>query len=271
MADASSTRQKRSDRADPGRSGCLNSTLRFIGQHVRGFSGAVVSAFAISFIIALLATVAFILFSQIVLGGWTQAGDDAVLQWFARHRSPLLDSFMREVTALGSIGILAIVASIASVFLWLTHHRWSVLILLAGIIGGWTANSILKIWFERPRPTIVPPLAEVGSLSFPSGHAMTSMIVYGSIAYLLTRFEPTRNIRRATVVATLLLIVLIGISRVYLGVHYPSDVVGGYIAGLAWIGFAASARAALRHFAPRRPRISAEEEKIEEKNPGLQP
>lgn len=257
MADAWSKRKKRSDRADPGRSGFLNSTLRFIGQHVRGFFGAVISAVSISFAVALLATVVFFLFSRVVIGGWTQAGDDAVLEWFSRHRSPLLDNFMLEVTALGSIGILAIVVIVASVFLWLSHHRWSVLILLAGIIGGRIANSILKVWFERPRPTLVPPLAEVGSLSFPSGHAMTSMIVYGSIAYLVTRFEPTRNIRRATFIVTSLLIVLIGISRVYLGVHYPSDVVGGYIAGLAWIGFAASARAALRHFAPRRPHTSA--------------
>lgn len=263
MANESSEQPDRSTPPKSGLYGLLYSTLRFIGRHVRGFFGAIVSTFSVAFIVALIATAAFILFSQVVMGGWTQIGDESVLRWFSQHRAPWLDKVMLEITVLGSGAVLTIVVLVSSVFLWLTRHRWSVFILLAGVIGGQIANLILKRYFERPRPSVVTHVDQVASLSFPSGHAMTSMIIYGSVAYLVSRLEPTRRIRYVTLVLASLLVLLIGASRIYLGVHYPSDVIGGYIAGLAWIGLAASMHVALRYFARRRPHTKLEEKDLD--------
>jgi len=237
----------------------LYSTLRFIAQHARGFFGAIVSTFSIGFVVALLASAVFALLAQAVVGGWTQRGDEAVLRWLERSRSPRLDDVMLEITVLGSAPVLIVVVLVASVLLWITRHRWSVYILVAGIIGGQIANSMLKQYFDRPRPTIVTHIDQVATTSFPSGHAMASMIVYGSVAFLVSRLEPTRRIRNATIFVASLLIVLIGISRMYLGVHYPSDVIAGYLAGLAWIGFVVAQWIAVRFFARRRPATRTEE------------
>ena len=261
MANASPEPPVPEHRPDAGWRGPLYSTLRFIAQHVRGFAGAIVSSFSIGFVLALLATGAFVLLARVVMGGWTQRIDETVLRWFAEHRTPWLDEVMLEITILGSGPVLTVVVLVASVFLWLTRHRWSVYILLSGIIGGQIANSMLKNYFDRPRPATVTHIDQVGPLSFPSGHAMTSMIVYGSIAFLVSRLEPGRRLRYGTLIVASLLILLIGTSRMYLGVHYPSDVIGGYIAGLAWIGFVVSLYVAVRFFARRRPRT-----RIEEKN-----
>lgn len=250
----------------------LYTTLRFIARHVRGFWGALAAFLTLGVGLGSAAAAVFAGFAGAVEEGWTQTLDERTLRWLAARRTPLLDEVMLEITSLGNGAVLVMLVGIASVFLWLTHHRWSVYILLAGVIGGKVLNNLLKNAFGRPRPDMIERIEQVSSLSFPSGHAMSSLIVYGSVAYLVGRLEPAPRLRRTTWAFSVLIILGIGISRMYLGVHYPSDVLAGFLAGLAWLAFVASGVTAVRFFAPRRPKTEAEERDLhaeEERQEGV--
>jgi undecaprenyl-diphosphatase len=240
----------------------LYSTLRLIGRHVRGFYGAVAAFLTIGFIVGISAASLFIVFAAIVTGGATQAYDERVLAWMDTHRSPMMDEVALEVTSLGNGFVLIVLILAVSAFLWQTQHRWSVYLLLIATFGGQILNRVLKNFFDRPRPSIVDHIDAVHSMSFPSGHAMTSLVTYGSIAYLVARLEPTPGLRRTTWGLAAVLVLGIGISRMYLGVHYPSDIVAGFIGGLAWLAFVAAAFTAIRYFASRHPEVETEEKDL---------
>ena len=244
---------------NPGPRNALYSTLSWIARHVRGFYPALAAFMTLSFIVAAVAIAIFAQLADEVLEGDTQGFDEAALHWFDTHRSDGLNRVMLEITSLGSGSVIIMVVLLASVFLWLTQHKWSVYVLLIVVLGGKLLNTLLKGSFARERPSIVESITDVSSLSFPSGHAMSSIVAYGSIAYLITRLEPSKPLRNAVWIFAALLIVAIGVSRMYLGVHYPSDVVGGYLAGLAWIGLVATSIKAIRYFADRRPETRTEE------------
>jgi undecaprenyl-diphosphatase len=237
----------------------LYTTLRLIARHVEGFFGALATFVTVGFLIFAAALASFGAMAGAVTQGWTQKLDDSALRWFEQNRFPLADRIMIEISSLGTGLVLVVMIAIASVFLWLTSHRWSAYLLLLSVGGGKLLNTLLKILFARPRPSVVESITEVTSASFPSGHAMSSMVAYGTVAYLVARLEPTPLLRRVTWVLATLVILAIGTSRVYLGVHYPSDVVAGYLGGLAWIAFVAATVTALRFFADRRPETRAEE------------
>ena len=241
----------------------LYSTLRFIARHVRGFYGALVAFLSVGVVVGLAAVGVFALFATAVVQGITQPFDDAVLHWFGTIRNPTLDEVMVEITSLGDGAVLILLIAVTSVFLWLTNHRWSVALLGVAYFGGYITNHILKETFQRPRPSILQHLDPTTSMSFPSGHAMNAMIMYGAVAYLVGRLEPTPALRRTTWLIAALLILAIGMSRAYLGVHYPSDVIAGYLAGLAWLTFVAAALTALRFFARRRPETRTEESDLD--------
>ena len=265
QTEAASRRAERRERARTRVSvllGPLYSILRLIARHVRGFWGAIAAFLTAGIIVGGIAAGVFVAFASVVTGGVTQSFDERVLSTLASRRSPGLDELMLEITGLGNGSVLLLVAATASVFLWLTNHRWSVYILMAGIIGGQIVNRLLKEAFGRDRPGVVEWIDQVSSPSFPSGHAMTSFIVYGSVAYLVARLEPTRALRRFTYLMAALIIGSIGFSRMYLGVHYPSDVLAGFLAGLAWLAFVAASTRAVQYFAPRRPETAKEEPDI---------
>jgi undecaprenyl-diphosphatase len=241
----------------------LYSTLRFIARHVRGFFGALAAFVTVSVVVGVAAAIIFAAFAHFVMQGFTQRMDEFTLQWIETHRTPGLSEFMLELTSLGSGMVLIMLVLVASVFLWLTRHHWSVYILLVGVVGGQFMNRLLKNFFERPRPSVVDWVTEVHSKSFPSGHAMTAVIAYASVAYLVARLEPTPLLRRTTWMLAIILILAVGISRMYLGVHYPSDILAGYLAGIAWLAFVASSLAAVRFFAPRRPETREEEHDLQ--------
>lgn len=250
----------------------LYGVLRFIARHVRGFYGAVITYLSFAFFVALGAVWAFAVVAEEVLKGSTQRMDDAVLTWVEAHRTGVLDRVALEVTALGNFATLTVLVLTVSVFLWLTRHRLSVALLMIAVAGGGILNTLLKDYFNRPRPTVVEWGTDVVSQSFPSGHSMAAAIAYGSVAYLGGRLEPTPTLRWTTWSFAALLILAIGASRIYLGVHYPSDVVAGYIAGLAWTAFVVSGIRALRYYASRKPDVEEEEEDLhaeEERELGL--
>ncbi|MGZ3459067.1 MAG: phosphatase PAP2 family protein [Archangium sp.] len=153
----------------------------------------------------------------------------------------------RDVTSLGSVAVLALVVCAVSGFLVLVR-RWRTLALVVGsTVGGGVVSSLLKHLFARPRPSVVPHLTWVLSESFPSGHAMLSAIVYLTLGALLAQLTERRWLKAYLLGVALLLTLLIGLTRVYLGVHYPTDVLGGWMAGLGWaLLMALLARAARR-------------------------
>jgi undecaprenyl-diphosphatase len=144
---------------------------------------------------------------------------------------------MRDITALGGSTGLTLITLAISGFLLVTRKFATAGFVLASTTGGAILSVILKDIFLRARPTIVPHLVVVDTTSFPSGHAMNSAIVFLTLGALLTRTQKSRAARIYLVAVAILLTLLVGISRVYLGVHWPSDVIAGWIVGAAWAIF----------------------------------
>jgi undecaprenyl-diphosphatase len=137
-------------------------------------------------------------------------------------------------TALGSIPVLSLIILIVLGYLAQRRLWGAMLLVLLAAGGGELMGVLLKDLLARPRPEIVPHLAGVRTLSYPSSHAMQSAIVFLTLAALLSRIEPSPRLRAYFMLVALALTVLIGATRVFLGVHYPSDVVGGWLIGAAW-------------------------------------
>jgi len=139
-----------------------------------------------------------------------------------------------DVTALGGTGVLAIILLIVVGYLALEGRYDAIALIVVATAGGGLLSELLKWWFARKRPEIVPHLVNVGSASFPSGHSLLAVVTYLTLGAVLARFVRRRRSRTYCIVVSLLLALLIGLSRVYLGVHYPTDVLAGWSAGLAW-------------------------------------
>ena len=145
-----------------------------------------------------------------------------------------LGSAMIDITALGGTTILTAITIIVAVHLLIARKARLALLVAIGVTGGAIGSTLLKALVARPRPDIVRHLVEVDTMSFPSGHAMNSAIVYLTLAALLARSQRSRSIRAYLMAVAFALTLTIGFSRVYLGVHWPSDVVAGWSVGAAW-------------------------------------
>jgi undecaprenyl-diphosphatase len=211
--------------------------LRKVGSHAGNFYTVVGIFLLIGAAVAVAGTLAFAELGEHIREGSTQQFDVAVLQWIGARHTPALTSLMTEVTPLGTGAVVLVVVGVAAAFLWHTEHRLSARLLLASTAGSILLNNVLKLWFDRPRPTVFAWETHAASSSFPSGHAMSATVVYGTVAYLLARLQKHRWSRALTLSAAVVLIALICATRLYLGVHYPSDVLGGIVVGLAWAGF----------------------------------
>ncbi|GIO61271.1 phosphatase PAP2 family protein [Paenibacillus cineris] len=146
-----------------------------------------------------------------------------------------LTQIMKGFTFLGSSLVATLLSVIAFLFLWLVlRHRKELLMFLLSVGGSEIWNIIIKNWMQRQRPN-THRLIEISGFSFPSGHSMAAFALYGTLTYLLWRHIPSLAGRIAMIVIGVALTLLIGISRIYLGVHYPSDVFGGYLASATWL------------------------------------
>jgi len=167
------------------------------------------------------------------------AAEAAALAEEADPASPVgpdwLAAVARGVTHLGNLVTLSLVVLAGFAWLFAAGRRGAAWLLLAAGVGGWGLERLLKILIARPRPPEVLHLVAVGTHSFPSGHAMLSVVVYLTLAVLLAGFVRRRTARACLLTAAALMAILIGLSRVYLGVHYPTDVLGGWTAGLVWV------------------------------------
>ncbi|CAG7600970.1 hypothetical protein PAESOLCIP111_00442 [Paenibacillus solanacearum] len=161
--------------------------------------------------------------------------DQAVTDFIQSRRSPALTGLMRGVTAVGEVGAVLAIMLLAAVILykWL-HHRRELLLLLWVVAGSMLLNAMLKLLFQRERPTI-SRLIEVNGFSFPSGHSMAAFSLFAVIAFLLWKHIDSRLGRGLVVLLSMMMILAIGVSRIYLGVHYPSDVLAGYLASGCWM------------------------------------
>jgi undecaprenyl-diphosphatase len=147
-----------------------------------------------------------------------------------------LEETMRDITGLGSMFTITFVTLAVAAYLALTRRRRIAVFVLAAIGGGTLASTVLKMFYQRPRPDLVPHGMDVFTASFPSGHAMMSAIAYLTLASLLARVDREPRIKILVLLLGVLITLLVGISRVYLGVHWPSDVLAGWCVGAAWAG-----------------------------------
>ncbi len=161
--------------------------------------------------------------------------DQAVAATLHDVATPVTTTVFLIITALGSLETVALLG-LAVTVLYARKRRWlHVAVWLTALVGGAALNQLLKAFFARPRPVFDEPLLLEASYSFPSGHAMESMVVYEMLAYFAVLALATWRARTAFVFGAALLVLLIGFSRMYLGVHYLSDVAAGYAAGGAWL------------------------------------
>jgi undecaprenyl-diphosphatase len=147
---------------------------------------------------------------------------------------PWLEQSVRDVTALGGTLVLTLITAGAAGFLLLERKPRTALFLLLAIIGGSLLSLTLKAGFDRPRPDLLPHGQAVYTASFPSGHSMNSAVVYLLIGAVLARAHRSPAIKVYLLACAILITVLVGSSRIYLGVHWPTDVLAGWTAGAAW-------------------------------------
>ena len=157
--------------------------------------------------------------------------------WLHEHSSASLIRFMLVVTNIHStLGVTAMTLAVCA-YLWTRHHRVWVLKLMLSVFGGMLLNILLKQIFMRARPHFENPLLTLTSYSFPSGHTMMATVFYGTLCLLFVTKVRDWRARGLAVVMSAGLILLVGFSRIYLGVHYLSDVLAAIAEGLAWLSF----------------------------------
>lgn len=184
---------------------------------------------------------AFVSLAGEVLEGDTKALDRDILLLMrdaADQREPLgppwLEVFGRDMTAFGGTGVLIMVTAFAALYLFMQDKWRTGIVVIAAIASGFAMSQLLKWGFSIPRPDLVPHGTHVYTASFPSGHAMMSAVTYLTLAILTARVEPRVRVRAFLVTCAVILTILVGISRVYLAVHWPSDVLAGWTIGAAW-------------------------------------
>lgn len=209
-------------------------------QHFRWarFARAEIASLAVLFLLAF-ALFAFAEISDEVGDGETLRFDHAILTALRDESGePIgpraLQVALADVTSLGSISVLTLAVLVTAGFLSLARRRHSAIYVLAASAGGALLSTALKSLFDRPRPDVVMHLVNVSSASFPSGHALGATAVYLTLAVLLARELPRRRLRAFTGAVAALIVVIIGASRIYLGVHWPTDVLAGWCMGAAW-------------------------------------
>jgi undecaprenyl-diphosphatase len=200
------------------------------------------------------------------LEGDTQAFDEAILRALRSGQelgepagAPWLRQAALDVTALGGFPVLLIFTLAVAGFVLLIGDRLAFALILAATWGGQAICLALKAGLNRSRPEVVPHWDDVATASFPSGHAMMSAVVYLTLAVMLAQFLKGRRLKSYVIGVAAALTFLVGLSRLILGVHYPTDVLAGWTAGLVWsllCGFLASAYRERR----RKTRLSLEAE-----------
>lgn len=180
-----------------------------------------------------------------VLEGDTQTFDEKILLSMrnpADQTDPVgpkwVEEMGRDFTALGGVAVLTMFTLAVIGYLLLVHKRHAALLVFVAIASGIGASFLLKYGFDRPRPDLVPHRSHVYTSSFPSGHSMMSALVYLTLASLLASVEKAPRVKIYLMLVAVGLTIAVGISRVYVGVHWPTDVLAGWLAGASWAALA---------------------------------
>ncbi|HEY4200356.1 MAG TPA: phosphatase PAP2 family protein [Devosiaceae bacterium] len=218
-----------------------------------GFDTALVCSLAL---VAVLTGV-FLALADEVMEGDTHAFDQGILLAFrtpGHPEQPLgplwFQEMARDVTSLGSFAVLGIIFIGTVGYLLLARRRWAAIVTGISVLGGTVISQVLKSGYDRPRPDLAAT-AHVFTASFPSGHAMLSSVTYLTLGALLASTAQTRATRIFAIAFATALTLLVGLSRLYLGVHYATDVLAGWCLGSAWAAFCLAITSWLRRV--RRP------------------
>ena len=189
---------------------------------------------------------------QVMTGRPLTLVDQQLSAWLARNRTPALTTFFIVVTSLGSTAAGTIVAVVLGVYLLRRRQRYWFAATILTIAGGSLLNRFLKLAFQRARPEVDDPVSAFAGYSFPSGHTMAASVVFGTLALFM--FTRKKNLRARAVVMCLavLVILLVGFSRIYLGAHYLTDVLAAMAEGVAWVSLSFTIVAAWKRMRLRR-------------------
>ena len=204
--------------------------------------GAYGRSLAIGLLVLTLATWAFAMIAEdVVTHDSLVATDLVVTQWLQLHAQPSLTQFLLYITRLhGNLGIAAMTVILGFFLYRRSHHFWA-LGLFSSVFGGMLLNALLKLIFQRPRPVIDHPLLTLATHSFPSGHTMNATVFYGVVAAFIVMQRRHIAFSLGASLAAILMIALVAVSRVYLGVHFFSDVLASVAEGIAWLALCLTA------------------------------
>jgi undecaprenyl-diphosphatase len=186
-------------------------------------------------------TLGFLEIADRVVEGETRSFDEAILRALRNPANlsdpiggPWVEETIRDLTALGSPAVLVFMTLAVLGYLLILGKTHAMGLVFAATVSGQVLCSTLKAYFARPRPDLVPHLSQAHFSSFPSGHSMLAAVVYLTLGALLARLSRQRALKLYVLAVAMLLTFVVGLSRIYLGVHYPSDVLAGWCAGFSW-------------------------------------
>lgn len=189
-------------------------------------------------LVALLSVIPFLVIVLITLSGWENLTkiDYQISQFFYSWHGLRLTKTMTVITHQGDI-VTQTTITVGTVIFLLALKKWRTALWYGFTVlgGALLLNGAIKEFYARARPSEIEPLVEIGGYSFPSGHSMGAMIVYGGLLFLILRFIRSDSLKMMLSILIVLAIFSIGVSRVYLAVHFPSDVIGGFSLGLSWL------------------------------------
>jgi undecaprenyl-diphosphatase len=188
-----------------------------------------------AFVVSLICATGFGLIALLIHDRQLDVFDHNIATWIQSLESPVLTLLMKGLTAIGSVWVIAVLVPAIALYLYLVlGHRRELIFFIGVVAGSFLLNVVLKNIFLRARPTI-HRIIEATGYSFPSGHSMAAFTLYGIVTFLIWRHLTDSFKRTILVIFSTVMILMIGISRIYLGVHYPSDVLGGYMASGSWL------------------------------------
>jgi undecaprenyl-diphosphatase len=191
-----------------------------------------------AFVLSFISLIGFAFMALLVSANSIVKFDSQVISLVQGMEAPFLTKVMKFFTLIGSTKVVVFLfLFFLIIFYTVFRHRSELILFTAVVVCTPLLNLALKYFFHRTRPDL-HRLIEIGGYSFPSGHAMSAFAFYGILSFLLWRHIPTRWGRTILILISIFMIAMIGTSRIYLGVHYPSDVIAGYFASGCWLAFA---------------------------------